>query len=150
MPRHRPNTQSRIDRFRAGVSLAEIAREDGVQAISIYHFLAKHGILTDTYLSDEFVSALRAAGCPEPEREYGFAHICPVSLVQRFLTPKTRKPRQWRADFAFPFHQLTVEVDGGKFVGKGGAHNSDREKRNAIAVCGWRTLRLLPVPVKSL
>ena len=65
MPRHRPNTQSRIDRFRAGVSLAEIAREDGVQAISIYHFLAKHGILTDTYLSDEFVSALRAAGCPE-------------------------------------------------------------------------------------
>ena len=51
--------------------------------------------------------------------------------------------RQWRFDFAWPEHQVAVEIDGGQWSPHGGRHSrdSDREKLNAAAVLGWRVLR---------
>lgn len=51
--------------------------------------------------------------------------------------------RGWAFDFAWPEHQVAVEIDGGQWAPHGGRHSrdSDREKLNAAAVLGWRVLR---------
>lgn len=53
------------------------------------------------------------------------------------------KTRRWRFDFAWPAVKVAVECDGGQWMARGGRHarDSDREKLNAAAVCGWRVLR---------
>lgn len=63
---------------------------------------------------------------PEPEPEFSF---CPF--------------RKFSSDFAFPTHQLLIEVDGGQWVAKGGKHNQDRDrdKTNVAAALGWRVMR---------
>ncbi len=71
------------------------------------------------------LAAVRAAGLPEPEREYPFA-----------------PGRRWRADFAWPAHRLLVECEG-----LGGRHQraagyiADCRKYNAAVLLGWRLLR---------
>ncbi|MHB0938852.1 MAG: hypothetical protein ACYC6A_20845 [Armatimonadota bacterium] len=134
-----PILQSRIDRFNAGMSLSEIAAQDGKAFHTIYNHLREHGVITDTYLADEFDKAIARAGLPAPEREYPFAKIVPIALFFRFVT-KNGKLRKWVSDRAWPWHKLAVEIDGGKHLHRGGAHGSDREKRNAYTLCGWRTL----------
>jgi len=134
-----PVLQSRIDRFKAGLSLSEIARQDGKAFHTIYNHLREHNAIPDTYLVDEFDKAIARAGLPEPEREYPFVKFVPIELYGLFLT-KTGKPRKWASDRAYPFHQLAIEIDGGKHMHRGGAHGSDREKRNAYTICGVRTL----------
>ena len=79
---------------------------------------------------------VRAAGLPEPVREYRFA-----------------PPRRWRADFAFVDARLLVEVEGGRWVG--GRHNSptgfarDCEKYAEAVARGWAVLRVTPEMVDS-
>lgn len=130
----------RISLFRAGVPIAEIAKRDGVTFHTVYDYLRKRGVIADSYLSDEFVAALTRAGLPTPEREYAFVHAAPPEMQQHFTTPKTKRVRGWRFDFAFPWHRVAVEVDGGQFLHQGGAHGADREKRNSAAIIGWRVL----------
>ena len=72
---------------------------------------------------------IRAMGLAEPETQYRFA-----------------TGRHWRADFAWPYHRLLVEVDGGVWVG--GRHVqplgyiADR-RRDCEAVCSdWSVLRV--------
>lgn len=134
------NTVNRIYLFKAGVSIAEIARRDEVKFISVYHYLVKQGVITDSYLSDEFEKAMTRAGLPTPEKEYPFVRMAPPEIQALFLSPKLRKVRGWRADYAFPAHQLAIEIDGGRFVPGGGAHAHDREKRLAYAVLRYRVL----------
>lgn len=135
-----PKIQSRIDRFAAGVPIAVIARQDGVTFHTVYDCLWRNGVIPDTYLIDEFVKAVERMGIARPEREYPFVQMAAAELQQHFLAPKTRKPRGWRTDCAWPWHKLAVEVDGGRFVHGGGRHGGDREKRNAYAIIGWRVL----------
>lgn len=133
--------QERILRFRSGISLTEIATLEGVETKTVYNYLLAHKVLTKSYLSDEFLKALAVAEPPlsTPVKEYAFVVHAPVEKQHYFLTA-TGKPRGWKTDLAWPWHHIAVEIDGGKHIGKGGAHNNDREKRNAYAVLGWRVL----------
>jgi hypothetical protein len=130
----------RIQRFKAGMSIIEIAQQDSVTFHTVYDDLWRHGEIPNTYLIDEFIKAVQRLGLPAPDREYAFVHAAPAHLQQLFLAPKTRKPRGWKTDCAWPWHKVAVEVDGGKWVPRGGRHTNDREKRNAYAVIGWRVL----------
>ncbi len=64
------------------------------------------------------------------------------ALVAEYNFDKCIK-RKHRFDFAFIDQKVSVEVDGGQWVAKGGRHNrdSDREKLNLAASLGWRVFR---------
>ena len=55
--------------------------------------------------------------------------------------------RRYRFDFAWPAKKVALEVEGGTFSRKPGAHNrgahfeSDCYKYNAAVLLGWRVLR---------
>jgi very-short-patch-repair endonuclease len=70
---------------------------------------------------------IRAAGLPEPVREY-----------------RALPPRRWRFDFAWPDRRLLVEVHGGTWARgrhtRGAGFERDREKMNAATLAGWRVL----------
>ena len=59
--------------------------------------------------------------------------------------------RKWRFDFAWPSHQVALEVDGGQWQAGGGRHNqdADREKLNTAAALGWRVLRFSPTALAT-
>jgi hypothetical protein len=94
-------------------------------------------------LEDKFAAQLelcRPYGANRPQREYLFPFPCG-------LTPKTRKPRKWRFDFAWPSHKIAVEIEGGTW-GKsrhttGAGFMADCEKYNAATVHGWLVLRFV-------
>ena len=81
-------------------------------------------------LEDALLFQLRAAGLPEPEREYRFV-------------PR----RLFRADFAWPERKILLEVEGGIFR-RDPSHSSisgikrDIEKQNQAAILGYRVLRV--------
>ena len=80
-------------------------------------------------LEEALALHMRAAGIPAPEREYRFDPT-----------------RRWRLDFCWPDLMLGVEVEGG--IWSGGAHGrgsgivGDIEKSNALALAGWKLLRV--------
>ncbi len=82
---------------------------------------------------------IKAAGLPEPVRQYYYA-----------------RPRRFRADFAWPSPpelSLLVEVQGGIWGRK--AHGSisgvlaDIDRLNAATLANWRLLRVTPDMVKD-
>jgi very-short-patch-repair endonuclease len=79
---------------------------------------------------------IRWLGLPPPVTEFRFA-----------------PPRRWRFDFAWPDHQLAVEVEGGAFIGgrhtRGLAFQHDCEKYNEAVMAGWRVLRVTPAQITS-
>ena len=89
-----------------------------------------------TALEDALAFQIRAAKLPEPVREHVFS-----------------KPRRWRFDFAWPYHKLAVEVEGG--IWAAGRHNrplgmlADMEKYNAALLLDWRVLRVAGQHIKS-
>ena len=72
-----------------------------------------------------------AFGIPAPSVEYKF-----------------HPTRKWRIDYAWPSRKLAVEIDGG--IWRNGSHSRgsglmrNYEKRNAMAVMGWRLLCYTP------
>jgi very-short-patch-repair endonuclease len=79
---------------------------------------------------------LRAAGLPEPVREYRF-----------------HPSRKWRFDFAWPAAMLAVEVEGGSWIAgrhvRGRGFEADCEKYNAAVLLGWRILRFTSAMVEA-
>ena len=81
---------------------------------------------------------IKAAGLPEPVRQYHYA-----------------RPRKLRADFAWPDAGLLVEVQGGLFSRRNGAHGSiegilaDIDRLNEATLAGWRLLRASTDMVKD-
>jgi hypothetical protein len=73
----------------------------------------------------------RALRLPEPVAEFRFA-----------------PPRRWRFDYAWPAHQLALEVQGGIFTSgrhtRGAALVKEHEKLNEAAIRGWRLLYVTP------
>jgi hypothetical protein len=97
-------------------------------------------------LEDEFAAQIHARGMVEPEREFLFS-------PPDYLTPKTRKPRRWRFDFAWPAAKLAVEVEGGTW-GKsrhttGAGFQADCVKYNAATENGWAVLRFVGVSISD-
>lgn len=80
-------------------------------------------------LEDALAFQIRAAGLPDPIREY-----------------KALEARRYRWDFAWPAFQLLLEVQGGTW-GKG-AHSTglgiarDCEKGNLAIIDGWSTFHV--------
>jgi very-short-patch-repair endonuclease len=87
-------------------------------------------------LEETLALHLRAAGLPEPEREYRF-----------------HAPRRWRFDFCWPDHRLAVEVEGGIWSGgrhvRGAGFEKDLEKYNRANLDGWCLLRFTGDMIKS-
>ena len=81
---------------------------------------------------------IKAAGLPEPVRQYHYA-----------------PPRKLRADFAWPDVRLLVEVQGGLFSRRKGAHGSiggvlaDIDRLNEATLAGFRLLRASTDMVKD-
>lgn len=92
----------------------------------------------------ELLRQIRAAGLPEPTREYTF-----------------HAERKWRFDFSWKKHGFLVacEVEGGIWMqtetgrSKGHAHPerflSDCEKYNEAALYGWLVLRVTPEMIRD-
>ena len=61
--------------------------------------------------------------------------------------------RRWRFDASLPSELVSVEMDGGAWIG--GRHTSgsgfvkDLEKMNAAVLLGWRVLRYTPQQIKA-
>jgi hypothetical protein len=78
----------------------------------------------------------------------------PPALFEAFgLLPATpeylfHKKRKWRIDYAYPFINLGIEIEGGIFsMGRhvrGAGYRHDLEKYNALAEDGWTLLRYEP------
>lgn len=75
-----------------------------------------------------FLTQLRQASCPLPEREVRF-------------DPK----RRWRFDFCWPDRKLAVEVEGAVWSGgrhtRGAGFLRDAEKYNRATELGWAVYR---------
>jgi len=78
-----------------------------------------------------FLALCEQEGLPAPEAEYRF-----------------HPTRKWRFDWAFKYHQVAVEVEGGAFSGgrhtRGVGFVKDMEKYNTAASMGWLVLRVQP------
>lgn len=78
-----------------------------------------------------FRQLLAVHGLPSPESEYRF-----------------HPTRRWRLDYAWPDIKLGLEVDGGLWIrgkhGRGAGIVKDQDKGNALAMLGWRLLRVQP------
>jgi len=76
-------------------------------------------------LEERLLRQIKAAGLPEPLREYRFAN-----------------PRMWRFDFAWPSYRLAVECEGGIWTGgrhtRGVGFERDCQKHNQATLSNWR------------
>ena len=85
---------------------------------------------------EELLFQIKAAGLPDPEREYRFDD-----------------DRRFRFDFAFPAHRFGIECHGG--IWNKGRHvrgygiRSDCEKRNLAQLQGWDVFEFTPEQIKS-
>ncbi len=86
--------------------------------------MAKRQTQWEDYLENQIIEA----GLPKPVREYKFL-----------------KDRRFRFDFAWPYFQVAIEVDGSVWTGgrhvQGYGYTSDCEKFNLASIDGWRVLR---------
>ncbi len=100
--------------------------------------------LMPSTLEQRFFQMLRLRPIPAPEREYAFILEGTPDIQRRYVTPKTRKPRAWRFDCAWPDLKVAVEIDGGLFRPDGGRHNTrtDQEKLAAARALGWIVIHL--------
>lgn len=85
----------------------------------------------ESELERRFAQQIRAAGLPDPEREY--YHIA---------------GRDFRLDFAWPALRLGVEIQGMAHRIKG-KFNADIEKRALAMLAGWRVLELNGTAVRE-
>lgn len=61
-------------------------------------------------------------------------------------------PRRWRFDFAWKFHGVALEVEGGSWSGghkRGKAYESDCDKQNEAMLRGWEVYRVTPAMVED-
>jgi len=72
-------------------------------------------------------------------------------LEKYFMEYKFHPKRKWRFDFAYPYKQVAVEIDGIAWQAGGGRHNTDddREKMNSAVAMGWRILRFSGKQIKN-
>ena len=85
-----------------------------------------------SHLEETLAWQIKAAGLPDPVREYHFAAQPPYK-------------RKFRADFAYIEQRILIEVEGGTW--SRGRHTrpvgfeKDCEKYNLASLLGWRVLR---------
>jgi very-short-patch-repair endonuclease len=100
---------------------------------------AVHADWKDRETLPELVALCRASKLPEPKPEHRF-----------------HPTRKWLFDYAWPEHQLALEVEGGIWRKGGGAHSHpmnivrDCEKYSEAALLGWRILRVPPEKLRTV
>lgn len=93
-----------------------------------------------SHLEESLAFQLRAAGLPEPERQYRFHPV-----------------RKWRVDFCYPqaAPPVAIEVEGALWKPGGGRHNrgssvhAEMDKYNELSLMGFRLLRFSEKHIKS-
>ena len=89
-----------------------------------------------TALEDKLAFQIRAAGLPEPLREYQFHHA-----------------RRWSFDFSWPEKMIACEVEGGLWVAgrhtRGAGYEEDCIKYAEAVILGWQLLRVTARMIKS-
>lgn len=104
----------------------------------------------ETILANQIIFA----GLPEPEREYRFAALT-VGIGEYGLRVRlaTLGLKDWRFDFAWPDHELAVEIEGGIWAGgrhtRGRGFMEDCRKYNEATLMGWRVLRVVGAWVRN-
>ena len=92
-----------------------------------------------------------ARGVRQSELEETFARaLTPwISIPTPVREHRFAKPRRWRFDFAWPQHQVAVEIDGLVWHNRGkGRHQTvdgivaDSEKHEAAMMLGWVVYRV--------
>jgi len=90
------------------------------------------------------------SGLPVPRPEFQFAKA--LDAVELKAIGQV-KPRKWAIDWAWSDERLGLEVEGGIFMqgrhSRGVGALGDFEKYNALALMGWRLLRVTPRDVAS-
>lgn len=83
--------------------------------------------------------------------ERALAYQCLADKLPPFVQNyKFHVERKFEIDIAWPELKVGVEINGGIWNGKTGAHGSplkilrDMEKNNALVMSGWRILRFTP------
>jgi len=89
---------------------------------------------------------VRAAGLPEPERDYRFGAIAAggVGKGMRARLAKA-KLRDWRFDFAWPEHHVALEIEGAAGRGRhttAKGYKEDCRKYNEGTRLGWAVYRV--------
>lgn len=92
-----------------------------------------------TYMSDiedELLRQMKSVKLPVPEREFRFHPV-----------------RKWRVDFAYPIHNIAIEVEGATWTNgrhtRGSGFEKDCEKYNELALAGYLLLRVTGGMIKS-
>ena len=88
-------------------------------------------------IEEKLLFHIKAAGLPEPEREYRFDAV-----------------KRYRFDFAYPDQMLAIEVEGGTWIPNTGhtsgvGYQSNVRKYNLAVVKGWKLLRFTTDMVTS-
>lgn len=89
-----------------------------------------------TKLEDEMRFQLRSAKLPIWINEWTF-----------------HPTRKWRFDFAWPYRNVALEVEGGTWANgahtRGKHYESDCEKYSEAAIAGWKVIRVTGGMIKS-
>ena len=90
-----------------------------------------------SHLEGTFAFQIKAAGLPEPEREYRFHPV-----------------RRWRFDFAWRQQMVAVEIEGGIWNSRGRhvrgrGFTADCEKYAEAALLGWTVMRFTGQQIES-
>lgn len=105
--------------------------------------------------------AVRLATASRPRRKpVDLASVLATQLTQVGIKGWVREhhfhpERQWRLDIAFPVAKIGVECEGLAPKGTAGRHqltqhmHHNTEKHSAIAVAGWRLLRVTGLQIRS-
>lgn len=90
------------------------------------------------------------------EAERVLAYQCAADKLPWFVQNYVFAPlRKFELDIAFPDSKVGIEIQGGIWNSKTGAHGSplkilrDLEKSNLLVLNGWRVLRYTPAQVRN-
>ena len=95
---------------------------------------------------EQLAFEIRSFKLPEPHEQFRWATE---------LTNANGRPRQFKADFAWPAYRLLVEVQGGIWMPGGGGHShpmhlqKDIDKQQCAVLLGWFLLPVTTDEVKQ-
>jgi len=89
---------------------------------------------------------IRAAGLPEPERDYRFGAVAAGGVGKGLRARLARaKLKDWRFDLAWPEHHIALEIEGAAGHGRhtnASGYKEDCRKYNAASLLGWTVYRV--------
>lgn len=144
--RSRPRVERIVDDLLSGgrLTLDELkathdryARGGRPTTVAMREIIAARGpgwIAPGSVLEAEALDLIRAAGLPEPDRQYQLPGWGDGPAL---------------ADLAWPAWRVIVELDGRRWHARDAAHQIDRERDNAVVLAGWSPFRFTAAHVRD-